>query len=82
MRIPIGLMLTRTAVTKGRLKEESKLSLFGTDGIKFVPRPYGTTYRPRHPLPTVKSGSGAVMVRSKGVGPSHLIEGKMNFKIY
>nr|CDJ94887.1 Transposase domain containing protein [Haemonchus contortus] len=65
--------------------DESKLSLFETDGIKFVRRPVGTRYHPSYQLPTVKGGGGSVMVHGsfcgKGVGPLHLIEGKMDAKM-
>ncbi|PIO56584.1 hypothetical protein TELCIR_22016 [Teladorsagia circumcincta] len=58
----------------------------GTDGIKFVDRPGGNRYYPRHRLPTVKSGRGSVTVHGsfcdKGVGPFGLIEGNTGFKIY
>nr|CDJ92824.1 Transposase domain containing protein [Haemonchus contortus] len=68
-----------------RKRGESKLSLFETDEIKFVRRPVGTRYHPSYQLPTVKGGGGSVMVHGsfcgKGVGPLHLIEGKMDAKM-
>ncbi|CAD6192271.1 unnamed protein product [Caenorhabditis auriculariae] len=38
--------------------DESKLLLFGSDGIQWVRRPIGSRYHPKYQLPTVKHGGG------------------------
>uniref|UniRef100_A0A8R1IQR4 HTH_Tnp_Tc3_2 domain-containing protein n=1 Tax=Caenorhabditis japonica TaxID=281687 RepID=A0A8R1IQR4_CAEJA len=41
--------------------DESKLNLFGTDGIQWIRRPIGSRYAPQYQCPTVKHGGGSVM---------------------
>uniref|UniRef100_A0A8R1EGQ8 Tc1-like transposase DDE domain-containing protein n=1 Tax=Caenorhabditis japonica TaxID=281687 RepID=A0A8R1EGQ8_CAEJA len=41
---------------------ESKLDLFGTDGIQWIRRPIGSRYAPQYQCPPVKHGGGSVMV--------------------
>lgn len=66
--------------------DESKFSLFGSDGPAYVRRPIGTRFDPRYQLPTVKHGGGNVMVwgcfSAQGVGPLHRIDGIMNKEMY
>jgi hypothetical protein len=42
--------------------DESKYSLFGSDGIHYVRRPVGKRFDYRYQIPTVKHGGGSVMV--------------------
>lgn len=62
--------------------DESKFSLFGSDGMAYVRRPKCSRYLQKYQLPTVKHGGGSVMVwgafSAKGVSPLHRIEGIMD----
>lgn len=62
--------------------DESKYSIFGSDGIRYVRRPKHERLNPKYVLPTVKHGGGSVMVwgcfSGYGMGPIHRIEGIMD----
>lgn len=45
--------------------DETKINMFGSDGIKFVRRPAGKRFDHRFTMPTVKHGGGNVMVWGK-----------------
>lgn len=66
--------------------DESKFSLFGSDGRLYVRRPKGARYNCRYQTPTVKHGGGNVMVwgcfSSYGVGPLVDIPGTMDSCVY
>ncbi|XGW08904.1 hypothetical protein V3C99_011316 [Haemonchus contortus] len=63
--------------------DESKFLLFR---VKFVQLPVGTRCHPGYQMPTVKGGVGSVMVHGsfygEGVGPLHMIMGKMDSEMY
>ncbi len=66
--------------------DETKINLFGSDGVKRVwPQP-GEEYKDKCVLPTVKYGGGSVMVWScmgaAGTGELQFIEGIMNANMY
>ena len=60
--------------------------LFSSDGIRYVRRPIGDRFNPKHQLPTVKHGGGNVMVwgcfSRDNLGPIHRIEGIMGQRVY
>ncbi len=62
--------------------DETKINLFGIDGVKRVWRQPGEEYKDKCVLPTVKHGGGSVMVwgcmRAAGTGEQQLIEWTMN----
>ena len=66
--------------------DEMKINLFGSDGFKHVWRRLGEEYKDKCVMPTVKHGSGNVMVWScmsaAGVGELYFIEGNMNSNMY
>ena len=66
--------------------DQTKINLFGFDGLKHVLRRPGEEYKDRCVMPTVKHGGGNVMVwgcmSAAGVGELHFIEGNMNSNIY
>lgn len=66
--------------------DESKVNLFGSDGIQYVRRPKGKRNDARYQTPTVKYGGGNVMIwgcfSANGVGPLVRINGKMDSKLY
>ena len=66
--------------------DESKFSLFGSDGISYVRRPIGKRYHQQYQIPTVKHGGGNVMVwgcfSGRGMGPLHRIDGIMDKNKY
>ena len=66
--------------------DETKINLFGSDGIKRVWRRAGEAYNENCTKPTVKHGGGSVMVwgcmSTAGVGQLQFIEGKMDSKMY
>ncbi len=65
---------------------ETKINLFGSDGVKRVWRQPGEDYKDKCVLPTVKHGGGSVMVwgcmSAAGTGELQFIEGIMNANIY
>ena len=62
--------------------DETKINLFGSDGVKRVWRQPGEEYKDKCVLPTVKHGGGSVMVwgcmSAAGTGELQFIEGTMN----
>ncbi len=66
--------------------DETKLNLFGSDGVKRVWRQPGEEYKDKCVLPTVKPGSGSVMVwgcmSAAVTGELQFIEGTMNANMY
>uniref|UniRef100_A0A8C7PQS2 Tc1-like transposase DDE domain-containing protein n=1 Tax=Oncorhynchus mykiss TaxID=8022 RepID=A0A8C7PQS2_ONCMY len=65
---------------------ETKINLFGLDGVKRVWRKPGEEYKDKCVLPTVKHGGGSVMVwgcmSAAGTGELQFIEGTMNANMY
>ncbi len=66
--------------------EETKINLFGSDGVKRVWWQPGEEYKDKCVLPTVKHGGGRVMVwgcmSAAGTGELQFIEGNMNANMY
>ena len=66
--------------------DETKMNLFGSDGVKRVWRQPGEEYKDKCVLPTVKHGGGSVMVwgcmSAAGTGELQFIEGTMNANMY
>lgn len=66
--------------------DETKINLFGSDGVQRVWRRPGEEYRDDCVLPTVKHGGGSVMVwgcmSAAGTGDMCFIEGIMNSDMY
>ncbi len=66
--------------------DETKINLFGSDGVKRVWRQPGEEYKDKCVLPTVKHGGGSVMVcgcmSAAGTGEQQFIEGTMNANKY
>ncbi len=62
--------------------DETKINVFGSDGVKHVWRQPGKEYKDKCVFPTVKYGGGSVMVRgcisAAGNEELQLIEGTMN----
>ncbi len=66
--------------------EETKINVFGSDGVKRVLQQQGEEYKEKCVFPTVKHGGGSVMVwgcmSAAGTREIQLIEGTMNANIY
>ncbi len=66
--------------------DETKIHLFGSDGVKRVWRQQGEEYKDKCFLPTVKPGGGSVMVwgcmSAAGTRELQLIKGTMNANMY
>ncbi len=66
--------------------DESKVNLFGSDGVQHVWRRPGEEYQENCALPTVKHGGGGIMVwgcmSAAGTGELRLIEGNMDSNMY
>ncbi len=66
--------------------DETKINIFGSDGVKCVWRQPGEEYKYKCVLPTVKHGGGRVMVwggmSAAGTGEIQFIEGIMNANMY
>ncbi len=66
--------------------DETKINLFGSDGVKRVCRQPGEEHKNKCVLPTVKHGGGSVMVwgymSATGTGELQFIEGTMNANMY
>ncbi len=66
--------------------DETKINLFGSDGVKGVWQQPDEDYKYKCVLPTVKHGGGSVMVwdcrSASGTGELQLIEGTMNSNMY
>ena len=66
--------------------DETKINLFGSDGVKYVWRQPGEEYKDKCVLSTVKHGDGSVMVwgcmSAAGTGELQFIEGTMNANMY
>ncbi len=66
--------------------DETKINLFGSDGVKCVWRQPGEEYTDKCVLPTVKHGGGSVVVwgcmSAAGTGELQFIEGTMNANMY
>ncbi|GFU46693.1 transposable element Tcb1 transposase [Trichonephila clavipes] len=66
--------------------DESKFNIFGSDGRRTVWRKPNTALDPKNLRPTVRHGSGSVMVwdcvSSNGVGNLVFIDGIMDHKLY
>ncbi|KAJ4427525.1 hypothetical protein ANN_25173 [Periplaneta americana] len=62
--------------------DETKINLFGSDGIQTVWRKANTADNVENTLPTVKHGGGSIKLRgcmsSKGVGTIHFIDDNLN----
>ncbi|KAL1282639.1 hypothetical protein QQF64_001442, partial [Cirrhinus molitorella] len=67
------------------LSDETKINLFGSDGVKCVWWQPGEEYKDKCVFPTVKHGGGNVMVwgcmSDAGIGELQFIEGTMNANI-
>ncbi len=65
---------------------ETKINLFGSDGVKRVWRQPGEESKDKCVLPTVKHGGGGVMVwgcmSAAGTGELQFTEGTMNANMY
>ena len=66
--------------------DETKIELFGHNYRNHVCRKDGKAYSPKNMEPTVKFGSGSIMIwgcfSAKGVGKISVIDGKMNVQMY
>ncbi len=66
--------------------DDSKIKLFGSDGVKRVWRQPGEEYKDKCVLPIVKHGGGSVMVwgcmSAAGTGELQFTEGTMNANMY
>ncbi len=66
--------------------DETKINLFGSDGVKRVWRQPGEEYKDNCVLPTVNHGGGSVMIwgymSAADTGELHFIEGTMNANMY
>ena len=66
--------------------DETKINLFGSDGVRRVWRHPGEEYQDKCVVPTVKHGGGSIMVwgcmSAAGTGELHFIEGHMNSNMY
>ncbi len=64
--------------------DETKINLFGSDGVKRVWRQPGEEYKDKCVLPTVKHGGGSVMVFGcmSAACTGEFIEGSMNANMY
>ena len=66
--------------------DETKVNLFGSDGVQHIWRRAGDEYADKNVVPTVKHGDGSLMVwdcmSSQGVGELHFLEGIMNGQMY
>ncbi len=64
--------------------DETKINLFGSDGVKHVWRQPGELYKDKCVLPTVKHGGGGVIVWGcmSGTGELQFIKGTMNANMY
>ncbi len=66
--------------------DETKINLFGSDGVTHVWWQPGEEYKNKCVLPTVKHGGGSVMVwgcmSAAGTGQLQFIEGTMNANMY
>ncbi len=66
--------------------DETKINLFGSDGVKCVWQQPGEVYKDKCVLPTVKHGDGSVMVwgcmSAAGTGELQIIKGTMNANMY
>ncbi len=66
--------------------DETKINLFGSDGVKWMWRQPGEEYKDKCVLPTVKYVGGSVMVwgcmSADGTGELQFIEGTMNANMY
>ncbi len=66
--------------------DETKINVFGSDGVKRVCHQPGEEYKDKCVLPTVKHGGGSVMVwgcmSAAGTGELQLMEGTMNANMY
>ncbi len=66
--------------------DETKINLFGSDGVKRVWRQPGEVYKDKDVLPTVKYGGGSVMVwgcmSAASTGELQFIEGTMDANMY
>ncbi len=66
--------------------DETKINLFGSDGVKHVCRQPGEEYKDKCVLPTDKHGGGSVMVwgcmNAAGTRELQFIEGTMNANMY
>ncbi len=66
--------------------DETKINLFGSDGVKLVWRQPGEEYKDKCVLSTVKHGGGSIMVwdcmSAASTGELQFIEGTMNANMY
>ncbi len=66
--------------------DETKINLFGSDGVKRVWRQPGEEHKDKCVLPTVKHGGWSVMdwgcLSAAGTGELQFIEGTMNANMY
>ena len=80
-----GPMLTK-AKTIGTWSDETKIHIFGTDGVQIVWRRKGEEYNEKCMVPTVKHGGGSVLLwgcmSAAGVGELLFINGIMNSQMY
>ena len=66
--------------------DETKIELFGINSTRHVWRKRNAEYNPKNTIPTVKHGSGNLMLwgcfSAKGIARLHRIEGRMNGAMY
>ena len=87
------LAFSRAHVDKGEdywdsilWSDETKINLFGTDGVQTALCRQGEEYNEKCMVPTVKHGGGSVLLwgcmSAAGVGELHFINGIMNSQMY
>ena len=66
--------------------DETKINLFGSDGVQHVWRRPGKEYQENCVLPTVKHGGGSIIIwgcmSAAGTGELCFIEGNMDSNMY
>ncbi len=66
--------------------DETKINLFGSEGVKCLWQQPGEEYKDKFVLPTVKHSGGSFMVRgcmsAAGTGELQIIEGAMNANMF
>lgn len=66
--------------------DETRYTIFNSDGMRRVRRPVGQRFNPRFVTPTVKHGHGSVFLWGcfswNSIGPIHFIQGIMDALVY
>ena len=72
--------------SKVLFSDESKLCIFGSDGIKYVRHPKGERFALKYQMPTVKHGGGNTIIwgcfSCDSIGPLDCIKGIMDQNVY